>query len=648
MEHNESLGATENDASQDLWTADNDEKKVNAPDAKLNEASQLVGNERVTDPLGPNNEDDISGDSFRRKLATLHSINIKFPNSQNIKTGSEESLAASGSDGLTYKDLDSEAHRVHQLLAMNRLREEQKYCDLVVRCGQNEFPAHSNILAASSDYFDRLLSEGNSSTVPRVVEIQGVDQTVLADLINFIYTGKLRIATDTVQNLMIGAHILQLNEVLIDGSQFLTDRLHPTNWVDILRFADLLKNEQLVETCRSFSKDHLNEVLEEGEQLGMLNLEQFTELISTTTPNVSEERRFNAIRSWVSYDPRNREQSAAELCQFVHIPGLPRNCLQQLYDTKEQWKNTSWLSEFLLEALNNPVIGQSKQTTYKPFSSGKEGILLVFDGHEEYIQVYDIQTQEWKPTAEERDNQQTDTGRQNMVPDLPEKREGCAAVVFNGLVYVLGGRTPEITFSVLILDPVQQSWKDGPPMDTPRWCLGAAVLGGKIYAVGGSDPFASSALNSVEVLDPSTDTWLPISPMSCCRSSLGVATVRGKLYAVGGYNTSGPIWTVNCLPSAESYDPETDTWTAIAPMNFPRYGLRACELNDRLYAVGGAPDLVRTLNVVEVYNLDTNSWHRASGMIENRSQFASNFGNIRFERPVGCYALHLVSDLHPL
>ncbi|OON16273.1 kelch repeat protein, partial [Opisthorchis viverrini] len=131
----------------------------------------------------------------------------------------------------------------------------------------------------------------------------------------------------------------------------------------------------------------------------------------------------------------------------------------------------------------------------------------------------------------------------------------------------------------------------------------------------------SSALNSVEVLDPSSDCWLPISPMSCCRSSLGVATVRGKLYAVGGYNTSGPIWTVNCLSSAESYDPETDTWTAIASMNFPRYGLRACELNGRLYAVGGAPDLVQTLNLVEVYNLDTNSWHRAAAMIENRSQF---------------------------
>ncbi|OON16450.1 BTB/POZ domain protein [Opisthorchis viverrini] len=69
------------------------------------------------------------------------------------------------------------------------VRKDQKYCDLVVRCGQHQFPAHSNILAASSEYFDKLLSESKSSTVPRVVEIQGVDETVFADLINFIYTG---------------------------------------------------------------------------------------------------------------------------------------------------------------------------------------------------------------------------------------------------------------------------------------------------------------------------------------------------------------------------------------------------------------------------------------------------------------------------
>ena len=48
---------------------------------------------------------------------------------------------------------------------------------------------------------------------------------------------------------------------------------------------------------------------------------------------------------------------------------------------------------------------------------------------------------------------------------------------------------------------------------------------------------------------------------------------NGKIYAIGGYNPdeSGHGY----LATVEEYDPETDTWTARAPMPTPRYGLAA-------------------------------------------------------------------------
>lgn len=53
------------------------------------------------------------------------------------------------------------------------------------------------------------------------------------------------------------------------------------------------------------------------------------------------------------------------------------------------------------------------------------------------------------------------------------------------------------------------------------------------------------------------------------RYQAGVAALNGKVYAVGGCDS----W--NCLNSVEAYDPETNIWRFVAPINTPRRGCGA-------------------------------------------------------------------------
>lgn len=63
-------------------------------------------------------------------------------------------------------------------------------------------------------------------------------------------------------------------------------------------------------------------------------------------------------------------------------------------------------------------------------------------------------------------------------------------------------------------------------------------------------------------------------------------------------------YVVSCV---YRYDPQTDVWTAVAPMSISRDAVGVCLLGDRLYAVGGYDGQVY-LNTVEAYDPQTNEW----------------------------------------
>ena len=76
------------------------------------------------------------------------------------------------------------------------------------------------------------------------------------------------------------------------------------------------------------------------------------------------------------------------------------------------------------------------------------------------------------------------------------------------------------------------SWRPLPPMSTPRCALGAAALGGAVYAVGGQSDRATHA--TAECFAPSRGEWVPV----------GAALKEGRKYlaaaALGGELTEFP------------------------------------------------------------------------------------------------------------
>ncbi|PIK53844.1 putative kelch-like protein 10 [Apostichopus japonicus] len=68
----------------------------------------------------------------------------------------------------------------------------------------------------------------------------------------------------------------------------------------------------------------------------------------------------------------------------------------------------------------------------------------------------------------------------------------------------------------------------------PRAYMGIAVLGRKLYAVGGFD--SNQYFNSVRCFNPVTKSWKEVAPMNSRRCYVSVATLGGCLYAMGGFD----------------------------------------------------------------------------------------------------------------
>lgn len=214
----------------------------------------------------------------------------------------------------------------------------------------------------------------------------------------------------------------------------------------------------------------------------------------------------------------------------------------------------------------------------------------------------------------------TSTGSWGSVASMMVARDNLAVGVVNAILYAVGGDDGGcgVLGSVEAYDPTTNTWTSKASLGTPRYDAATGTVNGILYAVGGR-PFGcnSTAVAGMEAYDPATDSWSPTAPMpGGARFVLGAGVINGILYAVGG-ETAGLA-----LSRLEAYDPTTDTWVTKAPMPTARSSVEAGVVNGILYVVGGGTNCCGGVATVEAYDPATNTWATKAPMSTPRSSFA--------------------------
>ncbi|WP_347273385.1 S8 family serine peptidase [Candidatus Kuenenia sp.] len=220
----------------------------------------------------------------------------------------------------------------------------------------------------------------------------------------------------------------------------------------------------------------------------------------------------------------------------------------------------------------------------------------------DFVQIYDTIADTFSTTTDVNGN---DVGK-------PTSASNACAAAIDGKIYVAGGyvpTTPPTRLDVLeVYDIASNTW-DTTKTPLPKGLSGASAvaLNGMLYVMGGASTTTSGGFIDEKELyryDPVTDSWTQLSPMNTNRSFFGAAVINGKIYVCGGHGDAG------FLSSMEVYDPSTDTWAALAPMNSVRYDFGCVAIEGKLVVFGGNDSVESPpfFDSVEIYDPALNQW----------------------------------------
>ncbi len=200
---------------------------------------------------------------------------------------------------------------------------------------------------------------------------------------------------------------------------------------------------------------------------------------------------------------------------------------------------------------------------------------------------------------------------------LEPARKALGACVLNGKLFVVGGRLISEENSLMTTTPLVQwndgghkSWKSAGKLLEPRAGLGVGVTSKGVYAVGGFNN--NGILSSVERYDAAKNEWEKISSMWRMRAFSGVGVLDNNLYVLGGYTE----WKSGAVESSvERYDEEANMWIGQSQMNTPRAEMGVGVVDGKkLYAVGGLDDDNKPLKSVERYDEAKGKWEYVAEM----------------------------------
>jgi N-acetylneuraminic acid mutarotase len=95
----------------------------------------------------------------------------------------------------------------------------------------------------------------------------------------------------------------------------------------------------------------------------------------------------------------------------------------------------------------------------------------------------------------------------------------------------------------------------------------------------------AAAIDKADVYNPTTNTWTATTMAVACVAHTATRLADGRVLVTGG--TSGLLSASVAVDAVERFDPATNAWTSLAPLQQARAGHTAVQLPDGLLVLLG-------------------------------------------------------------
>uniref|UniRef100_A0A1B6DBP3 Kelch-like protein diablo n=1 Tax=Clastoptera arizonana TaxID=38151 RepID=A0A1B6DBP3_9HEMI len=455
---------------------------------------------------------------------------------------------------LIFHDEKLQAYTLHSL---NMMRKNRTFCDVILHVGSSELHGHRAVLASASPHLLELFTadvDSKGAVRENVVTYQlngGFDKVALEKLIDYAYTAQLEVRSHQVKSVFMTATKLKMDRVAKECARHLIQHLSPENCIEIRSLTGIAHNKSFVTQVDAFINSQFDVVCKLPVLLALPCMR--IEVLNQTRQEmslVSSDSLSLLVLDWLK---RSHEDNSFEiLTEKTHLLYLALdNSLQDCAELPSgDISDTEIVQDYkkMSKKCINP--NTQKQRRKAPMQPAKNRVLI-------YSRSDTLESEcnsDWSCIASKK------VGEHSFL----------ALVTLRGKL---------VTLSVVLrLNRLSSpSPKDQPPIihpDIPDMYLGLANmvsvkcgagcvnLNGNLLVCGGYD--RAECLRSVELYDPSSNIWADLAPMREARGRFDIAVVGTKVYAVGGCNGTTELATVEC------YDPNEKKWQRVTSLPLAR------------------------------------------------------------------------------
>ncbi|XP_053245564.1 kelch-like protein 6 [Podarcis raffonei] len=488
---------------------------------------------------------------------------------------------------------------------LENLRLENSLTDVTLCVGNMKFSCHRVVLAAASNYFRAMFCNDLKEKYEEKIVIKGADAETMQILLDYTYTSKVLITKENVQKVLEAASLFQFLRMVEACSNFLNEALHPENCVGILRLADAHSLDKLKQQVKGYIIQNFSQVLNYDEFLELPVDVLYSMLKSDELCVTDEAQVFEMVINWVHYKIAERLPLLPYILEGVRLPLLDPWYFVETVEAEPLIRQCPDVFPLLQEARmyhlsGNEIISERTKPRMHEFQSE---VFMIIGGC----------TKDEKFVAEVTCLDPLRRSRLEVakLPNTEQEAE-CenkkwvefACATLKNEVYISGGK--ETQHEVWKYNSSINKWIQIEYLNVGRWRHKMAVLGGKVYVIGGYDGI--QRINSVETYDSFHNCWSEAAPLMVNVSSFGAASYKKKLYVIGG-GPNGKLAT----DKTQCYDPATNNWSLKSPMPVEAKCVNATSFHDHIYVVGGA------MRAVYSYSPLTDTWCLATQLSHERA-----------------------------
>ncbi|NXN22976.1 KLH13 protein, partial [Nycticryphes semicollaris] len=473
----------------------------------------------------------------------------------------------------------SETYLDKLLEGLSSLRSQSALCDVTLEAEGVCFPAHKIVLASASNYC-KILFVGDLTRVGNLdgnVRLKAVSAAGLRNVLNFIYSNKLDLSLQNIEETFKAAETLLVREVIKLCFRFLEGNLNRENCMDVLNIAKKLGPAELRQKAMCYVGQHCKQILADPQRLRELDRGTLCEILDrTNTEGCSELELLRATVCWLQHN-HTQLKDAADILRRIRFPLIPLQDLHRYVQEMPLMRLDSGCHRYLQEALNyhsqlyaQPVL----QTQSTRFRSGST-MLLVAGGRSTNNHVC---REMWAA------DQSCSTW--HKVGDLCVPVYNHCVAIINDFLFVIGGQCKfdptgkQPSNKVFRFDPRNTSWLQVASMLERRTRFHTDVLSDCIFAVGGGTLLGTLTC-TVELYQPTANKWEFTAPFPKPIADHAGTTHKGILYISGGFSGG------KTLRDTYSYLPRLRRWIGNSAMAFTRCDHGMAAVKDRIFCIGG-------------------------------------------------------------